>query len=206
MHKPWNKTNTLEKLLKDKQGTIDEFLRMLGNKEVPSSVQAQYLTAMKYSGKPRVEVLVKDGVNHPNSDKIQNDNKTNERMDAWIHGSHLTDNKLLNDTLNNTTVDIGKNKDWSISDYKEKRLTAIDGKEYLNETAKLYYNSNDSANTDNTLKIPTTKDGKEYSIELMAPEQKNVVLAVIHTIVKFLKNDKSYVPIRATIMGCGGTG
>jgi hypothetical protein len=103
-------------------------------------------------------------------------------------------------------VDIGKNKDWSISDYKEKRLTTIDGKEYLNETAKLYYNSNDSANTDNTLKIPMTKDGKEYSIESMAPEQKNVVLAVIHTIVKFLKKDKSYVPFRATIMGCGGTG
>ncbi len=31
---------------------------MLGVKEVPTSVQAQYLTAMKYSGKPRVEVLV----------------------------------------------------------------------------------------------------------------------------------------------------
>jgi hypothetical protein len=27
---------------------------------------------------------------------------------------------------------------------------------------------------------------------------------VIQTIVKFLKNDKSNVPIRATIMGCGG--
>ncbi len=40
----------------------------------------------------------------------------------------------------------------------------------------------------------------------MAPEQKNVVLAVIHTIVKFLKNNKSYVPIQAIIMGCGGTG
>ncbi len=40
----------------------------------------------------------------------------------------------------------------------------------------------------------------------MAPEQKNVVLAVIHTIVKFLRNNKSYVPFRATIMGCGGTG
>ncbi len=162
---------------------------MLGNKEVPSSVQAQYLMAMKYSGKPRVEVLVKDEVNHPESDDIQNDNEMNERMDAWIHGSHLTDNKLLNDTLNNTTVDIGKNKDWSISDYKEKRLTAIDGKEYLHKTAKLYYNNNDSAHTDNTLKIPTTKDGKEYSIESMAPGQKNVVLAVIHTIVKFLKNN-----------------
>ncbi len=31
-----------------------------------------------------------------------------------------------------------------------------------------------------------------------------MVLAVIHTI--SLKNDKSYVPFRATIMGCGGTG
>jgi hypothetical protein len=179
---------------------------MLGNKEVPSSFQAQYLMAMKYSGKPRVEVLVKDGVNHPDSNDIQNDNKTNKRMDLWIHGSHPTDNKLLNDTLNITTVDIGKNKDWSISDYKEKRLTAIDGKEYLSKTAKLYYNSNDSANTDNTLKIPMTKDGKDNSIESMAPEQKKVVLAVIHTIVKFLKNDKSYVPFWATIMGCGGTG
>jgi hypothetical protein len=34
---------------------------------------------------------------------------------------------------------------------------------------------------------------------------KNVILAVIHTIVKFLKNDKSYDPIWETIMGCGGT-
>jgi hypothetical protein len=173
---------------------------------VPTSVQAQYLTAMKYSGKPRVEVLVKDGVNHPDTDDIQIDDETNKRMDAWIHGSHLTDNKLLNDSLNNTTVDIEKLKDWSISDYKEERLTAIEGKEYLNQTAKLYHNSNDSANADNTLKIPKTKDGKKYSIESMASEQKNVVLAVIHTIVKFLKNDKSYVPIQATIMGCGGTG
>ncbi len=32
----------------------------------------------------------------------------------------------------------------------------------------------------------------------MVPEQKNVVLAVIHTIIEFLKNDKAYVPICAT--------
>jgi hypothetical protein len=145
---------------------------MLGEKEAPTSVQAQYLITMKYSGKPRVEVLVKDGVNHPDTDYIQIDDKTNERMNAWIHGSHLTDNKLLNDSLNNTTVDIGKHKDWSISDYKEEWLTAIEGKEYLNQTAKLYYNSNDLANADNTLKIPKTKDGKEYSIEPMVPEQR----------------------------------
>jgi hypothetical protein len=70
----------------------------------------------------------------------------------------------------------------------------------------MYYNSNDSTSTDNTLKIPKTKDGKEYSFESMAPEQKNVVLAVIHTIVKFLQHDKMYVPIHGINVGCGGTG
>ena len=41
---------------------------MIGNKEVPTSVQAQLLTAQKYSVIPRGEVLVKDGVNHPDID------------------------------------------------------------------------------------------------------------------------------------------
>jgi hypothetical protein len=30
MHMPWNKTDTLDKLLKDKQRTIDKSLQMLG--------------------------------------------------------------------------------------------------------------------------------------------------------------------------------
>jgi len=206
MHKPWSKKDTLTKILKDKQRTIDEFLRMIDAQEVPTSVLAQYTTAMRYSGKPRVEVLVKVGVNHPDTDDRQNDDETNERLSAWIHLSHLTDNKLLNDILNSTRVDIGKQKDWSISDYNEERLTSIDGKEYLNQTAKLYYDSMNSPDTESTLKLPKTKDGKDYSIESMAPEQKIVVLAVIDSIVKFLRNDKNYVPIRATVMGCGGTG
>jgi hypothetical protein len=44
-------------------------------------------------------------------------------MVAWIHGSHLSDNKLLNDTLNKAKVYLGQDKDWSISDYLEKRET-----------------------------------------------------------------------------------
>jgi hypothetical protein len=109
---------------------------MMNQKEVPTSVQAQYVTAMKYDRKKRLEVLVKDVVNHPDIDDKNNDEETNKRMTAWIHRSHLTDNKLINKNMNNITVDIGKNKDWSISDYKERRLTTIDGKEYLNQTAK----------------------------------------------------------------------
>jgi hypothetical protein len=61
MHKPWNKNDTLDKLFKDKERRINE----QSYKEVPTSVQAQLLTAQKYSVVPRGEVLVKDGVNHP---------------------------------------------------------------------------------------------------------------------------------------------
>ncbi len=56
------------------------------------------------------------------------------------------------------------------------------------------------------MKIPKTKDGKEYSIKSMAPEQKDVVLAAVNSIVRFLQNDTNYTPFCATIMGCGGTG
>ncbi len=55
---------------------------------------------------------MKDRVNHPDIEDNYNDEKTNKRMTAWIQGSHLTDNKLPNENMNNITVDIGKNEDW----------------------------------------------------------------------------------------------
>jgi hypothetical protein len=152
----------------------------------------------------RGEVLVKDGVNHPDIDDKQNDIETSERMVAWIHGSHLSDNKFLNDTLNKTKVYLGQDKDLSNSDYLEKRETTINGEEYLSEITKLYYDSNDSTNHENTLKIPTTKDGKQYSIESKKMDWKIVVLAAVMTVVQFLRNDKHYIPLRTTIMGSGG--
>jgi hypothetical protein len=57
LHKPWNKNNTLDKLFKNKQRTINEFLQMIDQKEVPTSVQAQYVTAMKYAGKKDLKYL-----------------------------------------------------------------------------------------------------------------------------------------------------
>ena len=81
------------------------------NQEVPMSVWAQYLTAMKYAHQKKIEVLVKEGVNHPDINDDHHDDKTRERMTVWLHGSHLTDNKLLDDSINDVTVDIGKDKD-----------------------------------------------------------------------------------------------
>jgi CO dehydrogenase nickel-insertion accessory protein CooC1 len=40
----------------------------------------------------------------------------------------------------------------------------------------------------------------------MDTEQQHVVLAAVNTILRFLRNDNKYVPFRATVMGCGGTG
>ena len=85
---------------------------MIDAKEVPISFRAQYLTALKYATNKtkRLELLVKEGVNHPDIEDKNNDEETNERITGWLHGSHLTDNKLLSNSINNVTVDIRKNK------------------------------------------------------------------------------------------------
>jgi hypothetical protein len=147
MHKPWHKNKTLNELLKNKQNTINEFLQMIDAKKVPTSVQAQYLTALKYATNKtkRLEVLVKEGVNHPDIEDKNNDEETNKRITGWLHRSHLTDNNLLRDSINNVMVDIGKNKDWSITNYEQTCQTAIDGKEYLTQIANMYYNNDKCA-------------------------------------------------------------
>jgi hypothetical protein len=56
------------------------------------------------------------------------------------------------------------------------------------------------------VEIPKQKDGSIYSLKNLSKQQQAVVIAAIDTIVNFLKNDKKYKPLRATVMGCGGTG
>ncbi len=115
---------------------------------------------------------MKEGVNHPNIEDKNNDEETNKRITGWLHGSPLTNNNLLSDSINNVMVDIGKNKDWSITDYKQIRQITIDRKEYLTQITNMYYNNDKSIGTDKTLKIPRTTNGEEYSINSLASEQK----------------------------------
>ncbi len=126
---------------------------MIDAKEVPTPVQAQYLTALKYAinKTKRLEVLVKEGMNHPDIEDKNNDEETNERITGGLHGSHLTDNKLLSNSINNVMVDIGKIKDWSITDYEQTRQITIDRKEYLTQITNMYYNKDKSIGTDKTL-------------------------------------------------------
>jgi len=176
---------------------------MIDKKEVPSSVTFQYHTAMKYARQKKIEILVKQGVNHPDIDEENLDEETLGRLTGWIHNNHFTDNKLNDDRISDMTVDIGLRKDWSISDFKEDRNTTIDGKEYIDQIAKQYYSDIKMCKT---LQIPTQKDGSEYLLKDLLEQQQAVVLASVDTIVKFLNNDTKYKPLRATVMGCGGTG
>ncbi len=60
---------------------------MIDTKEVPISVQAQYLTELKYATNKnkRLEVLVKDGVNHPDiEDKTMMRKPMKESLDGFM--------------------------------------------------------------------------------------------------------------------------
>jgi hypothetical protein len=74
----------------------------------------------------KIEILVKEGVNHPDIHEENLDKEALERLTGWIHNSHFTDNKLNDKYINDITVDIGENKDWSISDYLEDRRVTIE--------------------------------------------------------------------------------
>ncbi len=57
----------------------------------------------------KLEILVKQAINHPDIDEENLDKETCQRLKGWIHNNHFTDSKLNNDRINDVTVDIGQN-------------------------------------------------------------------------------------------------
>ncbi len=108
----------------------------------------------------KIEILVKEGVNHPDIDEENLDQETLDRLMGWIHNSHFTDNKLNDKCIIDVTVDIGKNKDWSISDYLEDSKTTIEGNKYLEAMAEQYYDDK---------KITKAKQELKYQNKRMDP-------------------------------------
>jgi hypothetical protein len=86
----------------------------------------------------KIEILVKEGVNHPDIDEENLDKEALDRLTGWIHNSHFTGNKLNDKCINDVTVDIGKNKDWSISDYLEDCRITIEGDKNLEAITEQY--------------------------------------------------------------------
>ncbi len=154
----------------------------------------------------KIEILVKKGVNHPDIDEENLDEEALERLMGWIHNSHFTDNKLNDKCINDVTVDIGENKDWSISDYLEDHQITIEGDVYLDAITGQYYNDKNIHKNKTTIEIPKQKDGSKYSLKNLSKQQQAVAISSIDTIVKFLKNNQKYKPLQATVMGWGETG
>jgi hypothetical protein len=75
------------------------------------------------------------------------------------------DNKLNDDPVYDVTVDIGQHKDWLISDFKESQSTTIQGKEYVQQITKQYYND---SKDHNNIQIPAQMDESDYTLDALS--------------------------------------
>ena len=205
-HKPWSKDKTLTKLLKNREKTIFTFTRMMDTQKFPACVRNQYILAMKYSNQRKLEFLNSKSVEQP----YNLADATKEERAAYIahqHVSHFSDNKHHNRVIDGMTVDIGAKHDWSQSTFGEKRDLSCDGTRWVDKIREENEKAvKDQASAVDNLVIPMQRDGEPYDVESMSAEQQKIVYAVVDTVIKFLTNDPDYKPMRATIMGSGGTG
>ena len=205
-YKPWSKDEPLTNLLKSKSRTIRTFKRMMDKKQFPSCVRNQYVLAMKYSQRAKLEFLSKQSIPQPYDISTMNDEER-ESYIAHQNVSHFSDGKHHNKVIDGMTVNIGTNFDWSESLFKEERDVTIDGTSWVDTIREQHANAiKDQAQAIDNLVIPTQKNGDAYDVEMLSDEQKSIVYDAVDTVMKFLTNDPNYKPMRATIMGSGGTG
>ena len=204
-HMPWSKENPPTKLLQSKSKTIRKFNRMIDNQQLPSSVVAQFICAMKYKTQKKLEMIAKKGTEQP----FNLENMTDEDREQYIahqHVSHYQDNRIHNNEVDGMTCDIGTHFDWSTRTFKEPRNIVFPGIEFVSNIQCIHNEEMTvQASSAEHLVIPKQKDGKTYSVKGNS-EQEEIVYTAVDTIIKFLNNDPTYKPMRATVMGCGGTG
>lgn len=205
MHKPWSNDKPLYDLLQDKKKTISTFLRMVTRQLIPSSVVAQFICAMKYTHQKKLELISKQGTQQP-IDITKLSERQKEQYLAYQHLSHFTDNKPHRRLLDGMTVEIGEDLDWTQMRYEEERDVIIVGEKWMMDTRERYYKAaSDQATDEENVIIPKQKNGEDYSVD-QSSQQSEIVYRAVETIIKFLNNDPTYRPMRATVMGCGGTG
>jgi hypothetical protein len=219
MHKPWSKRNPIDELLRDKDETISVFKRMLEDATVlPLHVLSEYYRAVKYSQQYKIEALAKEATESdcPILDEMDADELGNQVQ--WEHCNFFSSGSMPNAStkVGNTDVDIGLDHNWSEPFFKGARAAGtMDGEAYTDWLRTQYYVESSSDNLDIPMKkVPSptgsktanTFEYKDYELEDLTDEQQVIVLAAIDTVIKFLTNDADYRPMRATIVGCGGTG
>ena len=211
MHKPWSIRNPLKPLLEDKTKTIATFLRMLDKQELPYIVRAEYHRAMKYAQQWRYECVAKQVTPVEDVNLEELDNEELHNYQNWEHSNHLSaqNTRHLDDKCGEMRVNLGLDHDWSQQQFSGTRSSdRMEPELYTKYLKDHFYNKGPKLTNDDeeSLHIPKKKDGSDYKIDDLNDDQKNIVICALEAVVKFLENDPTYKPLRATVRGCGGTG
>jgi len=210
MHKPWSVNHPLEPILKDKNLTVATFQDMIKSNKVPYNVKSEFYRAMKHSQEHEKEAIAKEGTaskEPPDLSKMTEDEKELYIESEQCH--YMTEQKGIHGMgfdcqVGALEIDIGLHHDWSKPFFEEERDVTIRGEDYIDQIREQYYEAEGNANS--ALHVPKKKDGSDFKLEDLSEEQRVIVLGAVDAIFKFLNNDEDYVPFRATILGCGGTG
>lgn len=209
MHRPWSIRQELTPILEDKDLTVKIFLSMIGDREFPLRVLSEYNRTVQYSLWYQPECIAKEG---KHSDRLLDLECTNDdEAEAYValeHSRHLSSGESMKSPNNfdGTTGNIGLDHDWSQLFFKGDRdAILLNGDLYTQNLKDAFYNKSEEED-DRKLFIPRRKNGQDYKLEDLNPKQQAVVLCALEAMIKFVTNDPTYEPFRATIVGCGGTG
>ena len=232
LHIPWHDGVNLDALLANKQETVERFISMIGGREFPLYVFAEYNRAVQHSQHYQYERIQKEATDK--SGELDLSCLTEEEREQWDHSRHLSTNMTTSNTFGDMTADIGLDHDWSKGFFTGQRHPDTSNGELYTDYLKGYYydstanqhaespsngstnkktqagNDSNEVEAESVLKslhIPLKNDGtSEYLLEDLNEEQQAVVICAMDTVIKFLNNDPEYKPFRATVVGCGGTG
>ena len=203
LYKPWSKQHYLD--LRDRESVIETATEMIFTSKVPWNVISEYYRAI--NKKKQIDLVSKQRRDDIDEQPKEGDDPDYIEQQIYSnHASRITRGTLISPDIGGTTVDIGLNHNWSIPFFKGERQTTVPGETYIQWAKdKAFANAQNSSNTDDILEIPKKK-GMKYKLENLSTEQRIVALAVIETVWKFVTSADDYKPLRATVMGSGGTG
>ena len=208
MHKPWSKRQPLTDLLRNEDETVSTFLQMIERHQLPYTVVSEYHRAVLYSQQWKYECIAKKASSNDDVDLHKLDNEELHNHLHWEHSRHLSaqNNNLINDAVGRSRVNVGLNYDWTTLKFEGTRApNRMPPEEYTKYLADYVYNRGDQTN-DHVLNILVKKDNSEYCLDDLNEEQQLIDLCALEAVVEFLTNDPTYKPLRATVVGCGGTG